>query len=122
MYFMKLSEDRFMVKKISSAVVFIGLSFGLAIVSPASYAQTTNPQLNQLLRDVQQMERDTEQWIQDLMEHDRQLRSACWQGSQAACMDLDDLLINPNADPSGRWITPPSGAYWPFDHNGIPLY
>jgi hypothetical protein len=111
-----------MIKAFSSAMAFVSLSLSLTIFAPVSYAQTTNPELNDLLRGLGQIQRDTDQFNNDLMLRDQQLRVACWQGSQAACVELDNLLINPNLNPSGIWVTPPAGAYWPFDPNGIPLY
>lgn len=86
------------------------------VSTPSTFAGglTTNPQLNQLLDDVTKMGAQVKKDEQALMQKDHQLRTACWSGTQEACQALDDFLGNPNIDPSGRWINPPPGAYWPF--------
>jgi hypothetical protein len=77
---------------------------------------TTNPQLNQLLEGVTRMGENVQQYEQDLIQKDRKLRTACWNGDRNACQELDDFLANPNLDPAGHWVEPPPGAYWPFDN------
>jgi len=86
----------------------------IVIYAPNTHAQTSDPYLNQLLSEANRQRQGAMNDVSNIVARDRQLRRACWQGDDDACEALDRMLRDPNIDPTGRYIQPPPGAYWPF--------
>src|SRR5262245_53744415 len=76
-------------------------------LSTLANAQTSDPYLNDVLRDTDRLIGEGYRLMREVEQKDRRLRTACWQGNKAACQELKDFLVDPNMNPNGERIDPP---------------
>jgi hypothetical protein len=85
------------------------------VLALPALAQTTNPDINRLLKGADEEVGRSKQFMGGLREKDQTLRQNCWQGDHNSCVQLKQMLSNPNLTVDSVPSPPPAGAYWPFN-------